>query len=200
MSAPEWPQLALYATGVALLLTLLFRIPRIGRFLRALFSFALLAFAIFLLLQQAPYDPTLARFTASLGLDRQQVRGEEVRIPMGRDGHFWAQAYINGVERRMLIDSGATITALSRNTADLTGVEQEGDLVPVLLRTANGTVPAETGVVQSLVLGGIEANELKVVISPTLGNLDVLGMNFLSQLASWRVEKNTLILTPSARR
>src|SRR3546814_19468098 len=64
------------------------------------------------------------------------------------------------------------------------------------MRTANGTVRAETGVVDRLDLGGIEASNLKVVISPALGTIDVLGMNFLSQLASWRVEGRTLILIP----
>ena len=39
-------QLAIYAVGAAIVLTLLFRIPRIGGILRGLFSVALLAFGI----------------------------------------------------------------------------------------------------------------------------------------------------------
>jgi len=34
------------------------------------------------------------------------------------------------------------------------------------------------------------------VVSPAFGETNVLGMNFLSRLASWRVEENTLILVP----
>jgi aspartyl protease family protein len=34
------------------------------------------------------------------------------------------------------------------------------------------------------------------VTSPGLGDLDVLGMNFLSKLQSWRVEGRTLVLVP----
>jgi aspartyl protease family protein len=37
-----------------------------------------------------------------------------------------------------------------------------------------------------------------VVVSENFGNLDVLGMNFLSRLHSWRVEDKTLILEPKA--
>ena len=195
---PEWQQLALYATGAALLLILLFNIPYVGRVLRALFSFATLAFCLFLLFQQAPFDPNLARLTAKLGIDQQEVSGEEVRIRMARDGHFWAQASINGIQRRMLVDSGATVTALSRKTADLAGVSRGAGLVPVLMQTANGTIPAETGIVEQLRLGDIEARNLKVVVAPSLGTIDVLGMNFLSQLASWRVEGRMLVLTPEA--
>ena len=191
-----WTQLAIYAVGAALILMLLFKIPYVGRVFRALFSFALLAFGIFLILQQSPFDPNLSRITASLGLDRQEVVGEEVRIPMARDGHFWATVRLNGTERRMLVDSGATVTALSTATARAAGVEADATLVPLLMKTANGTVRADAGTLDRLDIGGIEARKLKVVISPGLGDTDVLGMNFLSELQSWRVEDRTLILTP----
>lgn len=197
---PEWQQLALYAVGAALLLILLFNLPYVGRLLRSLFSFALLVFCLFLLLEQAHFDPTLARLTTKLGLDSQEVVGEEVRIRIARDGHFWAQVSVNGIKRRMLVDSGATVTALSQSTAVLASVDHGVGLLPVIMRTANGTVQAETGTVERLNLGNIEAHNLKVVVSPALGNVDVLGMNFLSQLASWRVEDGTLILVPRNQR
>ncbi len=193
-----WDQLAIYAVGAALILVILFKIPYVGRVLRALFSFALLAFGIFLVLQQAPFDPNLSRITASLGLDTQEVVGDEVRIPMGRDGHFWAKVSLNGTEKRMLVDSGATVTALSEATAAEAGVEADATLVPLLMKTANGTVRADAGTLERLTIGAIEARGLKVVISPGLGDTDVLGMNFLSQLQSWRVEGRTLILSPKA--
>jgi len=193
-----WNELAIYAVGAALILVILFKIPYVGRVFRALFSFALLAFGIFLVLQQAPFDPNLSRITANLGLDAQEVVGDEVRIPMSPDGHFWAKVRVNGAERRMLIDSGATVTALSKATADAAGVKADATLVPLLMKTANGTVRADAGTVDRLAIGGIEAKKLKVVIAPGLGDTDVLGMNFLSELQSWRVEDRTLILTPKA--
>ena len=57
---------------------------------------------------------------------------------------------------------------------------------------------ADTGTLERLSIGAIEARRLKVVISPGLGDTDILGMNFLSQLESWRVEGRTLILVPKA--
>jgi len=97
----------------------------------------------------------------------------------------------------MLVDSGATMTALSQKTAELASVERSSGLLPVRMRTANGVVPAETGMVERIRLGSIEVRNLKVVVSPALGSLDVLGMNFLSKLTSWRVEDGTLMLVPS---
>lgn len=197
--AIEWQQLALYAVGAALLILLLQRIPYVGGVIRALFSFALLAFCIFLLMQQVPYQPSLSRIAEDLGLDRQHVVGDEVRIRMAPDGHFWANVTVNGLERRMLIDSGATVTAISDQTARSAGVGGGSDLVPVVIRTASGVAAAKTGTVEELRVGPITARNLKVVVSPALGNLDVLGMNFLSQLDSWRVEGRTLVLQPKQR-
>ena len=193
---PQWQQLALYAIAAAVLITLLQRIPFVGRLIRVVFSLSLLAFVIFILLQQAPYQPELARFTERLGLDNQQVVGKELRVPMARDGHFWVLASVNGVKTRMLIDSGATVTAISEGTARSAGVDTGRSLAPVVLRTANGVAPAETGSIDELRAGNIVARNLKVVTAPGMGDLDVLGMNFLSQLQSWRVEGKTLILVP----
>jgi aspartyl protease family protein len=193
---PEWQHLALYAVVAAVLIMLLQRIPIVGRVIRFAFSLGLLAFLIFILLQQAPYQPELARFTAKLGLDDQQVSGKELRVRMSSDGHFWVVASINGVNRRMLIDSGATVTALSEATARAADIEAGTGLAPVVLRTANGSTPAKTGSIDELRVGNIVARNLKIVTAPGLGGLDVLGMNFLSKLQSWRVEGRTLVLVP----
>jgi aspartyl protease family protein len=195
-TSPEWQQLALYAIGAAVLIMLLQRIPVIGRVVRLAFSLGLLAFLIFLVLQQAPYQPELARLTAKLGLDDQQVAGRELRVRMASDGHFWVVASLNGVHTRMLIDSGATVTAISEETARQAKIDTGRGLTPVVLRTANGMAPAETGSVDELRIGNIVARNLKVVTAPGLGGLDVLGMNFLSRLESWRVEGRVLILVP----
>lgn len=195
-AVPEWQHLAIYAVGIALIIIILQRIPYVGRLVRFAFSLGLLAFLIFILLSQAPYQPELSRITSSLGLDDQRVTGKELHVTMASDGHFWVVASINGVKRRMLIDSGATVTAISEATARRANVDVGTGLAPVVLRTANGAARAETGKVDEIRVGNIVARNLAVVTSPGLGDLDVLGMNFLSKLQSWRVEGRTLILVP----
>lgn len=146
--------------------------------------------------ERGRFDPWLGRAAAALDLDEQKVAGEETRIRMSRDGHFYVRAKFGGVERRLLVDSGATITALSPATAAAAGVEVKPAVFPVLLKTANGTIRADTGEVPELRFGNVVARDLAVVVSPAFGDVDVLGMNFLSRLKSWRVEGRTLILTP----
>lgn len=194
---PPWQQLAIYAAGAALVLSVLFRLPYVGAALRAAVSFGVLVVGLFLLLQQAPYQPWLAPLLARAGLDRQQVTGGEVRIPMSPDGHFWAEVTLNGVEARLLIDTGATLTGLSTDTAARAGVRPDAGLAPIFARTANGVVAARPATVRAFRLGDVSATDLRVAISPALGKTDVLGMNVLSRLAGWRVEGRTMILTPA---
>ncbi|MES3098448.1 retropepsin-like aspartic protease family protein [Sphingomonas faeni] len=126
----------------------------------------------------------------------QQVSGTETRIRMAEDGHFWANVDIDGVRRRMLIDSGATTTALSASTAKAAGLDSNESPFPVMISTANGDVSARTATARRVTVGTITATDLGIVTSPSFGDTDVIGMNFLSKLGSWRVENMTLILTP----
>jgi aspartyl protease family protein len=131
--------------------------------------------------------------TLLFGAD-QTISGGAVRIAMSDDGHFYADVMLNGIARHMLVDSGATSTALSEATAKAAGIKPDG-VFPTMLETANGAITATRGTAAELRVGAIVARDLPVVVSPAFGDLDVLGMNFLSRLGSWRVEGRTLILT-----
>ena len=67
---------------------------------------------------------------------------------------------------------------------------------PLARSHAAGAAPARAGRIDELKVGNIVARNLRVVTSPGLGDMDVLGMNFLSRLESWRVEGRTLVLVP----
>jgi aspartyl protease family protein len=114
---------------------------------------------------------------------------------MAADGHFWADVDLDGVTRRMLIDSGATTTAISEATA-LEAKLKDDSPFPVVLNTANGQITARTATASRIVIGSIIARDVPVVVSPAFGNTDVVGMNVLSRLRAWRVEGRTLVLTP----
>jgi aspartyl protease family protein len=136
------------------------------------------------------------RVSGDLAGDRGQTVGGTLRIPMAEDGHFWVRARVNGTELRFMVDSGATTTGLSSAAAASAGIEVDQSGFPVVLETANGTTEARRARIERLALGPIETRDLAVLVSPNLGDTNLLGMNFLSSLASWRVEGRTLILQP----
>ncbi|KQN26234.1 hypothetical protein ASE86_08830 [Sphingomonas sp. Leaf33] len=156
-----------------------------------IFALAALAFA-----NRDRIAPIVTDIGERLGIGGQTVVGDTVRIQMSEDGHFWARVTLDGVEKRMLVDSGATITAVSEASARAIGIETNAAGFPVVINTANGSITARRARVERVSLGTLETTDLGVVVSPAFGDTDVLGMNFLSRLGSWRVEGRTLILEP----
>lgn len=121
--------------------------------------------------------------------------GAALRIRKSSDGHFWVNVSINGNEEPFLIDSGATVTALSVGAALRSDVEP-GHGYPMILNTANGPISANRAEAQTLVVGTIRRDNMPVVIAEEFGGTNVLGMNFLSSLSSWSVEGDWLVLQP----
>ncbi len=169
-----------------------------GLFLRTLLGWAaIVLLVLFAVGHRYELAAAWSSLSAKLGLEDQRVEGDTVRIRMSPDGHFWARVTLNGAERRMLIDSGATITAISERTAREAEV-QTSDGLPAIIETANGSVAARRARIAEVSLGPLKMHDLGVVVSQSFGELDVLGMNFLSRLHSWRVEGNVLVLEPKA--
>lgn len=171
-------------------------LPLLGGLLRGVGNLGLLA-AMLLTIAQVTRLTTGTDFALpQLGIERQSVVGGETRVPMQPDGHFWISATVNGVKRDFLVDTGATLTAISPATAQEAGLKANPLNRSVLMRTANGTVDAQLAVIDELRMGNVVAREIDAVVAPGLGDANVIGMNLLSRLASWRVEGKTLILVP----
>jgi aspartyl protease family protein len=120
------------------------------------------------------------------------VTGQEVRIPMAIDGHFWVQGAINGTPVKFLVDSGATVTTIDRATALRAGATVD-DARDQLVRTGNGMIRVSRGRAQSLEIATIDRENVGLHIVDD-DDMNVLGMNFLSSLTRWSVEGRWLIL------
>lgn len=130
------------------------------------------------------------------GSNDQQIVGETLRIRQSADGHFWINGVVNGTPIRFLIDSGATTTAMTLSVAEAANVDISSSPFPVILSTANGSVEAKRATIQNLQVGPMIARDLSIVVAQEFGGSNVIGMNFLSKLQSWRVEGNEMILEP----
>ena len=120
------------------------------------------------------------------------VAGQELRIPMAIDGHFWVVASVNGTPVKFLVDSGATMTTIGRLTAADAGVAVSADRSQ-LVRTGNGVVKVASGRAVTLTVGSIARGDVGLHIADG-DELNVLGMNYLSSLDRWGVEGRWLVL------
>ena len=188
---------ALAAMFVGVLGSLVFRrLPALGRFMRSASTLGLMGVLLLVVLQVSRLDPRFEMAVPELGLPQQLVEGRETRVAMAPDGHFWLRAEINGVPARFLVDTGATLTAVSSETAERAGLSPRTAGIPIRMQTANGTVLARLTTIDDLRFGNVASHGLDAIIAPGLGPTNVVGMNLLSRLASWRVEHNVLILEP----
>ena len=194
------PPLLLAAGGAIVLVMIAGMIrgflPVTGRLLGFVGNVALLAVFALTVVRFVHLDPTFDSLTSNIGMPAQTVAGGETRIPLAADGHYWIEARVNGVRQRFMVDTGATITALSDDAAAAAGIRPDPLRLPVSVRTANGEVEARMARVGELRFGSIVARDMDVIVTGSTGGLNVLGMNLLSRLKSWRVEGGVLILSP----
>jgi len=170
--------------------------PALGRILRTGSTIGLTVVLVLVVLQLSRMDPRFEMAGPELGLPQQVVEGGETRIPLARDGHYWLRATVNGVPAPFLVDTGATLTAVSTETAAAAGLSPRSGAIPIRMQTANGTVTADLATIDELRFGNVAARGLDAVIAPNIGPTNVVGMNLLSRLSSWRVEDGILILVP----
>lgn len=137
----------------------------------------------------------LAAVTGSDAAASTSATAEDaISVPMARDGHFWLRGTVNGIETEFLVDSGASMMALSARTAERAGVASMGRMVSI--DTANGQVQAMPVRIERLAVGPVVRDHMDAVTAEAFGETDVIGMNFLSSLRSWSVSDGTLVLRP----
>jgi aspartyl protease family protein len=122
------------------------------------------------------------------------VEGRETRIPMAIDGHFWVEGRVNGQKVKFLVDRGATMTTIDRETAARAGVAVS-PRPDQFVRTGNGIIRVSSARADELEIGGITRRNVGLQVADN-DDLNVLGMNFLSSLQSWGVQGRWLVLVP----
>jgi aspartyl protease family protein len=116
--------------------------------------------------------------------------GPEVTLVRDMSGHYRAEAFINGVKTTVMVDTGATDVAISARFAEQLGIQSNQ---AIRTQTANGATVAYMTRLQSIRLGGIEANNVAASIVPNLGTDMLLGMSFLSRM-DVRLYKGTMTI------
>jgi aspartyl protease family protein len=188
---------ALAAMALGLLGSLVIRrVPALGRALRSVSTLGLMGVLLLVVLQLSRLDSRFDMAVPELGLPKQVVEGRETRVPLAPDGHYWLHATVNGAPVNFLVDTGATLTAVSSETAERIGLEPREAGIPVRMQTANGSVAAQLTTIDELKFGNVAARGIDAIIAPGLGPTNVIGMNVLSRLASVQFADRTMILIP----
>ncbi len=136
-------------------------------------------------LEEILYDPDWGPQAQELAatIEQRLAQESQVQVPLIRSGeHFLVRTNISGAEVLLLLDTGASYTAVDRRTFRQLGVPSRW-VRSVLLHTPNGNVPAPLVRVDRFgVVGGPEFRDVEIALM-SLGNLPesqgLLGMNYL---------------------
>jgi aspartyl protease family protein len=120
---------------------------------------------------------------------------ESVEIRAGRGGHFVTTAHLNGRAVEVLVDTGASMVALSYDDAERAGVFVRASDFTHRVSTANGTAKIALVRLDSVSVGEITIRDVEAMVSePGLLTTSLLGMTFLGRLSRAEMRNGVLIL------
>ena len=119
--------------------------------------------------------------------------GRSVMLKPDQAGQFRADVTVNGRTIRMLVDTGASLVALTQQDAVTLGVLPLTFNVPV--QTASGTARAGEAKLSEVRIGNLQANDIPaLVLPPGVSGHSLLGMSFLRKLSGFELSAGNLIL------
>lgn len=139
---------------------------------------------------------TALAFAAGLGLEAvSPAEAATTELKADPRGHFITAVDINGTSIRVLVDTGATVVALSYEDAKAAGLSPGNLDYNVPVSTANGIAMAARVKIDKISIDGLEVEDIEGMVAQE-GALEgtLLGMSFLSRLDSFKVEDGVLYL------
>jgi aspartyl protease family protein len=145
--------------------------------------------------------PTAEDVAAARRPVRQQPAAKQVNhdavveIEAERNGHFSAEADINGRSIPVMIDTGATMVVLSYEDAERAGLLLTDKDFTRAVSTANGTARVAPVTLDRVSIGNITVRDVPAAVAES-GRLrtSLLGMTFLSRLSRFDMRAGRLVL------
>ena len=125
---------------------------------------------------------TLAWYAGETVLDRKP------------DGHFYADATVEGAPVRFLVDTGATVVLLTGEDAAAAGLSWNEDDVHVVAQGASGPIYGVPATLAEVSLGGIDTHAVPAMIVPHDLPISLLGQSFLSRVGNIDVSDDKMTL------
>jgi len=124
-----------------------------------------------------------------------QISGDHVRLKASHYGHFITDAKINGRSVKVMVDTGASMVAMTYEDAERAGIYLNHSDFTHRVNTANGVARVAPVTLHSVSIGSIKVRNVRAAVSER-GRLQttLLGMTFLSRLDRVDMRQGELIL------
>ena len=122
--------------------------------------------------------------------------GQPARIARSADGHYWAEADIDGRAIRVLVDTGASVVALTRQDALRLGLRLTPADFTQTVETASGPVKAAAVELDHVAVAGARVNKVRALVVEEGLPHSLLGMSYLGRLSAFEARPTGLTLRP----
>lgn len=120
--------------------------------------------------------------------------GGETTLERDSDGHFYADVTVDGRDYRMLVDTGASVVALTGADAASMGLLWDESDLSVVAQGASGPVEGVHTQIDTLALGDHEARQVAAIIVPEGLTVSLLGQSFLQTLGTVEMSGDAMVI------
>lgn len=122
--------------------------------------------------------------------------GQTASVAKAGDGHYWAEADVNGTRVRFLVDTGASTVALTVADAERLGLQTDKLDYDRSVVTASGQTRAAAVTLGEISIAGARMTDVEALVIESGLESSLLGMSYLGRLASFEATRTALILRP----
>jgi aspartyl protease family protein len=144
----------------------------------------------------APRERAASLTTAAHADVEPAAAGEAAEVTKAKDGHYWAEANVNGARVRFLVDTGASAVALTPLDAQRLGFDTTKLNYAYKVMTANGEAHAAAIKLASISVAGAQVSDVDALVLDKGLDTSLLGMTYLGRLSRFEATRTALILRP----
>lgn len=145
--------------------------------------------------EQPAATPSSSAASVTVGNAPASSNRRSVTIPQDARGHFQVGGQIDGRRVEFMVDTGASVVALSEREAGRLGIRPGRDDFTAQVKTANGVVKAAPVMLRSVDINGLVVRNVRALVVP--GNAlseNLLGLSYLTKLKRFEYANGKLVL------
>jgi aspartyl protease family protein len=119
---------------------------------------------------------------------------ESISFRVAPNGHYWVNTRIDGVDFRLMVDTGVTSVVLGKEDARRLGIDPASLRYERTVHTANGTTKAAAIRLRQLAIGPIVVTDVPALVNAGALSDPLLGMRLLERLSGVEIKNGTLTL------
>ncbi len=121
--------------------------------------------------------------------------GRSLTLDANRQGHFRAEARVNGSSMGFMVDTGASLVVLRASAAAEAGIHPIPADYTATVSTANGQIKAAPAKLERIEIGNITVFDVPALVLPDRAlDQNLLGVSFLSRLKRYAVANGHMVL------